>query len=237
MMSLLQRFQPPQGVFLAAQDPSNAHAAPLAGALVPDHTATLLAWREWAQAHAGQRCQLGLSSRFLLQSLRVVDDSAALTASQAVSSAAADWAHYLGLSADDLAADWCVRAAALPGGWLVCASPRALCEDLLAVARQHRVRVEGLSPWWAQGLQRWLASDAAQAPGAALRLQEPGWCLTAHAVAGRLQSLWAQPDEAPPAVRHVLTMPDREGPEAWVQDGPIPSQLILGRAQPLRMAA
>lgn len=86
MMSLLQRLRPPQGVFLAA--PS---ASPV-GALVPDHTPTLLAWREWAQAHAGQRCQLGLSSRFLLQSLRVVDDTSALTASQAVASAAADWA-------------------------------------------------------------------------------------------------------------------------------------------------
>lgn len=235
MMSLLQRLRPPQGVFLAAQ--TNANTASPVGALVPDHTPTLLAWREWAQAHAGQRCQLGLSSRFLLQSLRVVDDSAALTASQAVASAAADWAHYLGLSADDLATDWCVRAAALPGGWLVCASPRVLCEDLLAVARQHRVRVERLGPWWAQGLQQWLASDAAQAPDAALCLQEPGWCLVAHADGGRLQGLWAQPDGAPPVVRHVLTMPDREGPEAWVQDGPIPSQLILGRAQPLRKAA
>lgn len=235
MMSLLQRFQPSKGIFLAAQDDVNA-ASP-AGAVVPDHTPTLLAWREWAQTHAGQRCQLGLSSRFLLQSLRVVDDAPALTASQAVAGAAADWAHYLGLSGDELAAEWHVRAAALPGGWLVCASPRVLCDDLLAVARQHRVRVERLGPWWAQGLQQWLASEAAQAPGAALCLQEPGWCLVAHAESGRLLGLWAQPDGAPPIMRHVLAMPDREGPEAWVQDGPIPSQLILGRAQPLRKAA
>lgn len=231
MMSLLQRLRPPQGVFLAAPV-----ASPL-GALVPDHTPTLLAWREWAQAHAGQRCQLGLSSRFLLQSLRVVDDTSALTASQAVASAAADWAHYLGLSADDLATDWCVRTAALPGGCLVCASPRVLCEDLLAVARQHRVRVERLGPWWARGLQQWLASEAAQAPGATLQLQEPGWCLTAHADAGRLLGLWAQPDGGATGWRHVLTMPDSDAFEAWVQDGPIPSQLILGRTQPMRVAA
>ena len=44
-------------------------------------------------------------------------------------------------------------------------------------------------------------------------------------------------DGAPQLVRHVLSMPEGEGPEAWVQDGPIPSQLILGRAQPLRKAA
>lgn len=142
---------------------------------VPAFDAALLAWREWCRAHAGQRCKLALSSAWTLTGLapQPTDTSASMTAEQAVDHMARQWDHYLGVSAAALGRDWVVRTTRVPGGWLVCATPRQLVQDLLTIAQRHRVRVVWMGPWWTRGLQRWVR----QARATTVLVQEPGWCL------------------------------------------------------------
>ena len=163
---------------------------------VPAFDAALLAWRDWCRAHAGQRCKLALSSAWTLTGLAPLpsDTSASMTAEQAVDHMARQWDHYLGVGGAVLARDWVVRTTRVPGGWLVCATPRQLVQDLLTIAHGHRVRVVWMGPWWTRGLQRW----ARQARASTVQIQEPGWCLhavmdTSGASRPRWVSVWSEP--------------------------------------------
>lgn len=170
---------------------------------VPAFDAALLAWRDWCRAHAGQRCKLALSSAWTLTGLAPAhtDTSPHTTAAQAIDHMARQWDHYLGVGAVALGRDWVVRTTRVPGGWLVCATPRQLVNDVLAIAQRHQVRVVWMGPWWTRGLQRWVR----QARASALQINEPGWCL--HAVCSLapsastaskpcLTQLWSEPVSA-----------------------------------------
>jgi hypothetical protein len=190
----MRTWREPQLVFLAP-DPASAM-----GTLVPDHAQALLAWRDWAQAHVGERCAVGLSSRWLLHTLVQQPEGPSLTKVQAVQAASQQWSHYMGLSAADLDAQWLLRPTAVPGGWLVAASPRTLVADLLAVAQGHQVQVVWMGPWWAQGLQAWLQKSGANGgTSGTLAMVEPAWAIAAQAQGGQLQRLWAQPSFETPA--------------------------------------
>jgi hypothetical protein len=190
----MRTWRAPRSVFLAPE-PSSAMVA-----LAPDHAQALLAWRDWAQTHVGERCTVGLSSRWLLHTLVPHTDGPRPTQAQALEAACQQWSHYLGLSGADLDAQWLLRPTAVPGGWLVAASPRALVADLLAVAKAHQVQVTWLGPWWAQGLQAWLCQAGTDGHATrTLAMVEPAWVIAAQAQGGQLQRLWAQPSLDTPA--------------------------------------
>jgi len=185
----LRTWRVPQGVFIAPE--LSATTGSQASGLVPDHGEALLAWRDWAQAHVGERCVVGLSSRWLLHTLVTEPEGQRFSAAQASEAAAQQWSHYMGLNSAELAEQWLLRPTAVPGGWLVAASPRALVDDLLAVARSQHLQVVWMGPWWAQGLAAWLSHTA---PGPhTLAMNEPAWAVAAQAQGRELQGLWAQP--------------------------------------------
>lgn len=186
----MRTWRVPQGVFIAPEPLVATGAA--SSAWVPDHGAALLAWRDWAQAHVGERCVVGLSSRWLLHTLVREPEGQRFTPAQAGETAAQQWSHYMGLNTAELADQWLLRPTAVPGGWLVAASPRPLVDDLLAVAHSQHVQVVWIGPWWAQGLQAWLSrstSDLART----LAMNEPDWAVAAQGLGRELQGLWAQP--------------------------------------------
>jgi hypothetical protein len=165
---------------------------------VPAFDAALLAWRDWCSRHAGQRCKVALSSAWTLTGL-VPDEALAAQAqgvhatqttqaTQAIEHMSQQWAHYMGMGAATLSRDWLVRATRVQAGWLVCATPRQLVDDLLMLAQRHRVRVVWMGPWWTNGLQRW----ARRAPAALLHIVEPGWCLHVESQTS-LSRVWAAP--------------------------------------------
>lgn len=208
----LRTWRKPQAVFLAPE-PASTHSTHSThgnnsanSGLVPDHGPALLAWRDWAQAHVGQRCTVGLSSRWLLHTLVPQAEGPALTKAQALEAASQQWQHYMGLSPSDLDAQWLLRPTAVPGGWLVAACPRTLVADLLAVAQGHAVQVHWMGPWWAQGLQAWLQKKgpAGAAQASTLAMVEPAWAIAAQAQAGELQRLWAQPTPSSPASERLV---------------------------------
>jgi hypothetical protein len=185
----MRTWRVPHGVFIAPE-PSHATGSSTA-ALVPDHGAALLAWRDWAQAHVGERCMVGLSSRWLLHTLVREPEGQRFTPAQAGESAAQQWSHYMGLNTAELADQWLLRPTAVPGGWLVAASPRALVSDLLAVAHSQQVRVVWMGPWWAHGLEAWVKN--ATSGERTLAMNEPDWAVAAQGQGRQLQGLWAQP--------------------------------------------
>ena len=195
----MRTWRRPAAVFLAPEPSS-----PM-GALVPDHAQALLAWRDWAQAHVGERCTVGLSSRWLLHTLVPQPEGPRLSKAQAMEAASQQWSHYMGLSAADLDAQWLLRPTHVPGGWLVAASPRTLVADFLAVAQGHQVQVVWMGPWWAQGLQAWLQKSGTNGPASdTLAMVEPAWAIAAQAREGLLQRLWAQPSLDTPASERML---------------------------------
>jgi hypothetical protein len=165
-------------------------------ASVPAYDAALLAWRDWCQTHRGQRCQVGLSSAWLMTG--VVSQADAANANAAMAVMAQRWAHYMNLGAETLSRDWLVRATKAPGGWLVCATLRTLVDDLRAVAQSHGVTIAWMGPWWTSSLQRWVQAlpkrkAAIDSASSALHLADAGWCLHAQANAQGLQQLWTEP--------------------------------------------
>lgn len=165
--------------------------------------AAVAAFAAWASEHAGAVVELKLSSHFLLMGT----DAAAADADALRASVAERWAHYLDLNEAELQQAWCVQTTLDLGAAPVavaCALPRALVEGLQDVARQHRLRLLALQPWWVEGLMAaWLAlprvqagdeaADAvrhwtwtegdwqtrvsAEAHGRAWRLRELNWCV------------------------------------------------------------
>jgi hypothetical protein len=214
----MRTWRVPQGVFIAPEPAAATGAS--ASALVPDHGAALLAWREWAQAHVGERCVVGLSSRWLLHTLVTEPEGQRYTAAQAVEAAAQQWSHYMGLNTADLAEHWLLRPSAVPGGWLVAASPRALVGDLLAVAQSQHVQVVWMGPWWAHGLEAW--AQQSRHGERTLAMNEPDWAVAAQGRGRELQGLWAQPSlntEADDAVRVPSALGLQHGPSlVWADE-------------------
>jgi len=146
------------------------------------------AFADWAAQHEGAVVELALSSHFLL--LAVGEAGHKTDAPTLREQARSQWAHYLDLSPEGLGADWRVQTS-LDGGRapvaVACALPRELADGLQQAARQHRVRLQALQPWWAEPLQRaWslLPAQPDGAPDAQRRWtwQEGGWQTQAQAV-------------------------------------------------------
>lgn len=203
-------------------------------ALVPAHDEALAAWQQWCGSHAGQHCRLALSGQWLLNWLAASDEKRP-DIPQARAQALQHWAHYLGLDADVLSSDWTLRLARVPGGVLVCAMPRALVDDLLAVAAHHGVPVDWMGPWWATGVARWLAERpvAGLRPEAGVRRNEPrslathedGWLTHFEARGQGLQRVWVEREEAPSNHALSLTL----GPQG-LSDEPATAMLVQGLA-------
>jgi len=160
------------------------------------------AFAEWAEAHAGASIELGLSSHGLLLAGEGAGpgpgaDAASLS-DAAQAQAQAHWAHYLDLPQDKLQADWRVQTSLDAGRApvaAVCAVPRELLQGLQLVAKQHRVRLLAVQPWWANSFeQAWQALPTGPQAGeercwswregdwstrARLQAEEGRWVLTA----------------------------------------------------------
>ncbi len=111
---------------------------------------------QWCSEHAGQVCSVSLSARWLMHSVAASD----MSADAAHEHAMGQWAHYLDIDETAMDAGWVLRHTHAPGVNLLCAAPRDLVLGLQEQAAQHGVRIEAMHPWWAHGLQTWLASLA-----------------------------------------------------------------------------
>lgn len=164
---------------------------------VPLHDEALLQWRRWCEAHEGRHVRLGLSARWLLSTALspAGQGGAARAQAQAQAEAVSRWAHFLGLDDAAWQARWVTRTVALPQGALVCAVPRALVDDVLAVAAHHHVTVQWLGPWWAQDLNQWLTAGGATASPRTVRMREPAWAVHVQAQGAHVTQLWGEPDD------------------------------------------
>lgn len=128
--------------------------------------AALDALDAWAAAHEGVQVAVQLSSRWLL----CCATPEAENAHQARELAQQQWAHYFGLEAEQLAADWqvlsVVHGRAQGDVRLVCAAPRALLDGLKDVARERGLRLEAAMPWWAEDLQATWEAHLSEHPAA-----------------------------------------------------------------------
>lgn len=199
------RWRAPSWVCLTP--PMDAACAPLG---VPVHDQALLQWRHWCETHAGMRARVGLSARWLLSSVVAQAGKGAAARQQAIAEAESRWAHCLGQDSATWRARWLTRTVPLPQGVLVCAAPRALLDDVLAVARHHHVAVSWIGPWWAHDLQAWSDAPMDGKPVRSLLIREPGWRVHAQASGGELTQLWAEPESS--------------------ADGPVPEALVPGTA-------
>ncbi|MFY9478372.1 MAG: hypothetical protein WAQ08_12065 [Aquabacterium sp.] len=160
---------------------------------VPVHDQALLQWRQWCEVHPGQRVRLGLSARWLLSAVVPIAGRGASARREAMGEAESRWAHLLGLDTSAWRERWATRAVVLPQGMLVCAAPRALLDDMGAVARHHHVRALWIGPWWANGVKAWLARGEDATQPRTLALHETGWVVHVQAQADKLTGLWAEP--------------------------------------------
>lgn len=209
---MLQRWRP---VHIFLRPPSSAPRQ-------EGTTAALAAWAAWCAQHRGRTCELALSGHWLMA-------SAAEPAQ-----AAQHWAHYLGVEGQALAQSWVRRSVMHP--WVLsCAAPLSLIETLVATAREHRVALRWVGPWWAHDAQCWLAEGVAtRDDGPAERVlhaREPGLVThlkTSRGAAGRatLDQVWTEAaDEHPVAGARsegdiVMVMP---GDEVLLAECPQPA--------------
>lgn len=191
----LRALQRPASVLLL---PGQSLAGPHeSGWPVAPHDEALMAWRDWCVAQAGRRCRIALSCQWIMSG--VVPMSEAATAHEAQSWMARQWDHYVNVGAEQLAAQGLVRTVRAGPSWLVCAMPRALVQDLQALALAHGVGVAWMGPWWAAGAQRWWSHGARHRSDAGtrqLRAQEPGWSTRWVAEADQVSRLWVEPATA-----------------------------------------
>jgi hypothetical protein len=120
----------------------------------------------WADGHEGVNLNVQLSSRWLLCS--ATPDAS--TAVQARELAQQQWAHYFGLEAEQLHADWLatgvMHGTSKSQVALVCAVPRALINGLKDVARERGLSLQAAMPWWAEDLQAAWDACLAESPAA-----------------------------------------------------------------------
>lgn len=176
-----------------------APQAPCSPAGVPGHDEALHEWRRWCEHHPGQQVRVALSARWSLATALPVAPGGVVAMRRAQAEATARWADLLGLDESTWDARWLSRAAVWPHGVLACALPRALVDDVLAVAAHHHVLPRWIGPWWSPGLRQWLLQaqgvDAASGEARMLAMREPGWTVHAQAQGERLVALWAEPGE------------------------------------------
>lgn len=130
--------------------------------------AALDAFDAWAAEHEGVNVAVQLSSRWLL----CCATPEVANGAQARELAQQQWAHYFGLEAEQLNAEWLTvdaqqggaQAAAQGDVKLVCAVPRALIDGLKDVARERGLQLQAAMPWWAEGLQAALTAHALALP-------------------------------------------------------------------------
>ena len=196
-----------------------------ASAGVQGEELALAAFESWCAAHPGAICRVALSGRWLLHCVPTAAPDAPAPRVQAVQ----QWTHYLDADEASLLKDWVVREAPVSGAKHLCAAPRPLLEALQLHATAHGVQLDWVGPWWAQGVQAWLASLQPQAEGEqalrTLHLVEPGLVTHVQALASpdrslQLQRVWA--DRAMPTTAAdtamVVTLPV-PGPSDQASDG------------------
>jgi hypothetical protein len=197
---------------------------------VPVHDQALLQWRQWCEAHPGQRVRLGLSARWLLSAVVPMAGQGRAARGQAIDEAESRWAHLLGVDATTWRERWATRAVALPQAVLVCAAPRALLDDMGAVARHHHVAAQWIGPWWANGLKAWLTHGEDVVHPRTLALHEAGWVVYAQARADKLTGLWAEP------VRDVAQSPTVGGDALQLTMAQEPGVLLGAKHRPSWLA-
>jgi hypothetical protein len=208
------------------------------------------AFAQWAAENAGAVCAVGLSSRWLLNSVAPADMGAEAAAQQALQ----QWVHYMDMDEAALQSEWVLRRAASVQVHLLTAAPRTLIDGLGERADQHGIRLEWVGPWWARGVQTWLAAlqDQVQPDTShVLHLLEPGLVTHVQAEregegAGRLTRVWVEGGmaEAPasPGATISLPEPDRQFTAALpyhqhVWDHPLVMPVLQGQSSCWQVAA
>ena len=168
--------------------------------------AAVTAFGQWCEVHPGAVCSVGLSGRWLLNSVSQIDSDH----DAAYGHALQQWSHYLDIDQSALESDWVLRQLTLPNVSLLCAAPRSLIDGLREQASTHSVRLAWVGPWWTRRVQAWLASlDEAGEPSPAqpeFMVYEPGLIthVRAHvheAQGARLSDVWTEvTSEAVPAL-------------------------------------
>lgn len=205
--------------------PVGAAISPLG---VPVHDEALLQWRRWCETHEGRHVRLGLSARWLLSTALPHDGRRPDGPAQAQAEAASRWAHFLGLDDAAWQARWVTRAVPMPQGVLVCAVPRVLVDDVLAVAARHHVTVQWLGPWWAQGLTQWLTQGDNPAASRALVMRETGWAVHVQASGAQVTQLWGEPDGGEPAAGTQTLWLKSADTDAAAPGQPLVAQVMVG---------
>jgi hypothetical protein len=91
-----------------------------------------------------------------------------------------------------------LRSLSTDAGELVCATPRALMDDVLNVAHEFGVKLVWVGPWWARGAEHWFEAGDAQSLSHELHALEPGLvtCLRAQRETSsspwRLTQVWTE---------------------------------------------
>lgn len=227
----LTTWRRPRAIMLAS--PDTVAGGP--SALAPNDAA-LLAWRDWCAAHAGQRCYVALSSCWILSMAEQAPPEDARAA------ALQRWGHYLGEADLEGAGNWSTRVSSFDGASLVCMAPRALLQDILALAGKQHVNVCWIGPWWAQGLARWLmapppegGTGTSDVRHRTLELREPGWTVYVHAEGKRLVNIWSGPSDdldssGSPDEMPRISIPTSAGGSALNDEADL-SSLILGASK------
>jgi hypothetical protein len=212
----------------------------------------VVAFGQWCQAHPGHACEVALSAQWLLSCVTPPHWSREAMRQHAQN----QWSHYHDVDAQALQADWLVRQVTSASAGLLCAVPQRLVTGLQHQASVHGVQLSRVQPWWAQGLQHWLAqlADAdhatEQAPGDAaeglhrLALREPGLSLQIEATVSdaretaltRMAWMTGHEAQARHAMADVLTLPvpdDAAGDARWpgVWDHAALRDVVSGRAK------
>ena len=159
--------------------------------------AAVAAFGQWCEVHPGAVCSVGLSGRWLLNSVSQIDSDH----DAAYGHALQQWSHYLDIDQAALEADWVLRQLTLPNVSLLCAAPRSLIDGLREQAATHSVQLNWVGPWWTRRVQAWLASlDEASGHTPAqteFMVYEPGLIthVRAHvheARGARLSDIWTE---------------------------------------------
>jgi hypothetical protein len=160
-----------------------------AGSLTVDEA--LQAVAEQFARHAGAAYELTVASRWV-QAQAVPPQ---LTEADGWQQALSNWMTVLELDEARLADDWVVRQARTAQLHVITAMPRALVDGVVALAREHHVRVDRMGPWWGAALDEWLHQAGAETPSEQA-FDDGDWVTYARvdgASNGDLMALWSEP--------------------------------------------
>ncbi len=137
------------------------------------------AFDAWCAAHPGAVCELALSSRWVICCVPP-PGAGAMTARDLRQYAQRQIAHYLDDARESDDTRWVVAVSQRPNAHLSCGAPGELIDRLKSAAKDHRVSIQRIFPWWLAA-----ASPPPDSPSRVV-VAEPGIVTVLHFLQGRL---------------------------------------------------